>query len=388
MSATCREPLSSDHRVGFRIKLKKMKNRHSPILLAFLSVAVAVVGCLVFLELLFQFLPVRSGLNAQPVSAAQPVFRFESNRTAMFSKNWNLALANRIRTNNAGFVNLQDYDATARTPLLAVVGDSYIEAAMVPQADTVHARLQQYYGDTRRVYSFAASGAGLAQYLAWIRFARDTYKPDRLLVTIIANDFSETLWSRERNPGFHGFRRDPQSGWAMELAPFEPSKRRKLFRQSALVRYLVLNLQVLDFARSGFLAAASEQRWVSNVAAQVDEAFFDEALWATQVFLNVLPEFSGLSRDNIVIAIDGVRPQVYAGRSLDALADTYWVRMRSAFIARARAGGYEVVDLQDAFAEDYARNTRRFEFEIDSHWNSEGHRVLFEQASARRALVR
>jgi hypothetical protein len=365
-----------------------MKTRHSPTLLAFLSAAVAVAGFVLFLELLFKFLPVRTGLNAQPVSAAQPVFRFEPNRTAMFSKNWNLALANPIRTNNAGFVNLQDYDATARTPLLAVVGDSYIEAAMVPQADTVHARLQKHYADSRRVYSFAASGAGLAQYLMWARFARDTYRPDRLLVTIIANDFSEALWSRERNPGFHGFRRDPQSGWAMELAPFEPSQRRKLLRQSALVRYLVLNLQVLDFARSGFLAATSEQRWVSNVEAQVNEAFFNESIWATQVFLDVLPEFSGLSQDNIVIAIDGVRPQVYSGRSLEAVADTYWVRMRSAFIAEARVRGYEVVDLQDAFADDYARNARRFEFEIDSHWNSEGHRVLFEQASARRALAR
>ena len=368
--------------------MKKTQNRYSPTLLAFLSVAIAVFGCLVFLELLFQVLPVRSGLNAQLVSAAQPVFRFEPNRTAMFSKNWNLALANPVRTNNAGFVNLQDYDATARTPLLAVVGDSYIEAAMVPEADTVHARLQRHYGDARRVYSFAASGAGLAQYLAWIRFARDTYQPDRLLVTIISNDFSETLWSRERNPGFHGFRRDPQKGWSMELAPFEPSQRRKFFRKSALVRYLVLNLQALDFARSGFFAAASEQRWVANVAAQVDEAFFDEALWATEIFLDAIPEYAGLSRDKIVFAIDGVRPQVYAGRSLEAIADTFWVRMRDAFIAQARARGHEVVDLQDAFAEDYARNARHFEFEIDSHWNSEGHRVLFEQASAMRALAR
>jgi hypothetical protein len=364
------------------------KTRHSPALLALLSAAVAVAGFVLFLELVLQFLPVRSGLNVQPVSAAQPVFRFEPGRTATFSKNWDLALANEIRTNNAGFVNLQDYDAAARTPLLAVVGDSYIEAAMVPQDQTVHARLQRHFGAERRVYSFAASGAGLAQYLSWIRFARDTYRPDRLLVTIISNDFSETLWSRERNAGFHGFRRDPQAGWAMELAPFEPSRLRTIARRSALVRYLVLNLQVIDFMRSGVFAGASEQRWVGNVAAEFDRAFFDEALWATGVFLDAIPEFSGLARDRIVFAVDGVRPQVYAGRSLDALADTFWVRMREAFIAEARARGHEVIDLHEAFADDYARNARRFEFEIDSHWNGEGHRVVAEKVLAAKALAR
>jgi hypothetical protein len=364
------------------------KRRHSPVLLALLSTAIAVAGFILVLELVLQYLPVRTGLNVQPVSAEQPVFRFESGRSAIFSKNWDMALANEFRTNNAGFVNLQDYDPAARTPLLAIVGDSYIEAAMVPQDETVHARLQREFGEAQRVYSFAASGAGLAQYLSWIRFARDTYRPDRLLVTIIANDFSETLWSRERNAGFHGFRRDPQTGWAMELMPFEPSPMRKLARRSALVRYLVLNLQVIDFMRNGFFAGAAERRWVGNVAATFDGAFFDEAVWATRIFLDAIPEYSGLTRDRISFAVDGVRPQVYEGRSLDALADTFWVRIRDAFMAEARARGHEVIDLHEAFADDYARNARRFEFQIDSHWNGEGHRVLAERVLATPALAR
>ena len=37
-----------------------------------------------------------------------------------------------------------------------------------------------------------------------------------------------------------------------------------------------------------------------------------------------------------------------------------------------------MIDLQKAFKADYARNGRRFELDVDTHWNGEGHRVLFE----------
>lgn len=362
------------------------KKRHSPVLLAVTSVAIAVVGVLLFLEAILQVLPVRSGLNAQPVSAEQPIFRFEPNRSSVFSKNWNLALANEVRTNNAGFVNRHDYDPTSPAPLLAVIGDSYIEAAMVPQDQTVHALLQDHFGSSRRVYSFAASGAGLAQYLAWIRHARDTYRPDSIFVSIISNDFSEALWEREQNPGFHGFKRDKDAGWSLELAPFEPGLLRTIGRQSALVRYLVLNLQVVDFMRNGFLAGRAERRWVANVAADADDTVINGAFWATRVFLDQIEEFSGLSPHQIVFSVDGVRPEMYRPGGLDGLEGTYWLRVRADFIAQARARGHAVIDLHEAFTRDFSANRRRFEYEIDSHWNHEGHRVIAEQILALEGL--
>jgi len=362
------------------------KTRYSTALLAGTTVLVGILGTLMFLEIVLQILPVRNGLNVQPVSREQPVFRFAPNREATFSKNWNLALANRVHTNNDGFVNLQSYDAKATTPLLAIIGDSYIEAAMVPEKETVHARLQVHYGKARRVYSFAASGAGLAQYLSWARYARDTYRPDRVLFNIISNDFSEALWARERNPGFHGFKRDAAKGWSLELAPFTPGGWRTLGRRSALIRYLVLNLQVTDFMRNGFFAGADERRWAGNVAAEVDDEFFQDALWAARVFLDEAPASTGLPRDKIALSIDAIRPDLYEGRM--RVPDSFWERIRKAFIAEARSRGYEVIDLQEAFANDYARNKRRFEFELDSHWNGEGHRVLAEQVAASATMKR
>ena len=45
------------------------------------------------------------------------------------------------RSNNEGWIDEQDYRRDDPTPLLAIVGDSYIEAQMVPYADTMQARL-------------------------------------------------------------------------------------------------------------------------------------------------------------------------------------------------------------------------------------------------------
>jgi len=354
------------------------KTRYPFWLLGSVAAGISIVGTLVLLELVLRHLPVRSGLEAQTVNREHPVFRYAPHRAATFSRGWNLVEVNRIRTNNDGFVNLQDYDRGSATPLLAIMGDSYVEALMVPQHHTVHARLQQHFGPARRVYTFAASGAGLAQYLCWARYARDTYRPRYVLFSIIANDFAEALWSRERRPGLHAFRRVGAEGWEMALEPYEPGPLRPLARKSALLRYLVLNLQVAEAMRQGLLAAAAGQHWVGNVAAAVDDGFYTEALWGMRVFLDQVPAFTGLPPERILFSIDGIRPQLYGLPDHPAMAGSYWERIRAAFIVEARARGHEVIDLQKAFKADYARNGRRFELDVDTHWNGEGHRVLFE----------
>ncbi len=95
----------------------------------------------------------------------------------VYSRDWNLSGVNRVRVNQQGFVNKYDYDADPPTPVLAVIGDSYVEAMMVPHEETLFGRLENdarsQYGDAFRVYSFAASGAQLSQYLVYARHAQD-----------------------------------------------------------------------------------------------------------------------------------------------------------------------------------------------------------------------
>src|SRR5262249_59680472 len=131
-------------------------------------------------EIVLHFLPVSSGLRAVTVTADDPVFHFTPNREFLHSTGWDMHNINRGRINNAGFVNNQDYRRDDPSPLLAVVGDSYIEARMVPFVDTLQGRLSRNRSGRSRVLSVPAGVAPLQQYLIWSQHAVKAYGPRTL----------------------------------------------------------------------------------------------------------------------------------------------------------------------------------------------------------------
>ena len=95
--------------------------------------AVLVNGLLVLLpfallEGAFRLLPVAALPPILPVSEAAPVARFQPNVEYPYSRDWNFSIVTRKRSNNYGFINAADYRPEERTPLMALIGDSLIEA--------------------------------------------------------------------------------------------------------------------------------------------------------------------------------------------------------------------------------------------------------------------
>ena len=125
------------------------------------GIFISTLFTLLLLEFVLHFFPVNEGLRSQAVNRNNPIFRFEPNRTAIYSKHWNFDIKNKIKVNNYGFVNNYDYNNNLQTPLLSIIGDSYVEALMVPFKQTISGLLQNETSK-KRVYSFAASGAGLS----------------------------------------------------------------------------------------------------------------------------------------------------------------------------------------------------------------------------------
>lgn len=354
-----------------------MRGKARQFLLALTAVLLSIVGTLAVAEIALRFLPVNEGLRAQPVNAAHPVFHFEPNRTATWSEGWNFEVINHVHVNNDGFVNDRDYDAAATTPLLAVVGDSYIEAGMVPFAQTVGGRLQTDLGDRARVYTFAASGAGLTQYLVWADYARRTYHPDAYIINVIANDFDESLWHRGQSPGFHHFQRMPDDTAVLRRVDYDPSFWRLLLRRSALVMYLVTNMkvqQILNFSVQSL--GSKDKRWSSNVPYESSEAAFADYRWAVDRFLDALPAATGVGPDRILLVFDGLRPDLYDPALLPDAARGTWGVMRAYVMDQARLRGIGSVDMQPVFAEDFAREGKHFEHPHDGHWNSLGHALV------------
>lgn len=327
-------------------------------------------------ELVLRLLPVNEGMRAQTVNAANPVFRFESNRTAIYAKGAAFNLVNRVRTNNAGFVSDQDYRADESSPLMALIGDSYVEALMVPYPETMQARLAQAVQGKGRVYAFAASGAGLGQYLAWARHACQVYHPSAMTIVIISNDFSEALYEREHSPGFHAFARRPDGSAELRLTPYQPSLIRSLMRHSALAMYLFSQAKVQTLLSSPLALGADDARFVGNVEASTSEEYLAQSRWAVDRFLDMLPEAACLPSNRIQLVIDGIRPNLYTPGGVEAVKGSYWDQMRTYVVEQAGARGHEVIDMNPIFIERFAKTGKRFEFPTDGHWSGEGHAVV------------
>lgn len=355
------------------------------------AVTAIALGCLIPLalaELVLQFAPVMSGLYATRVDAAQPLARLEPDRDFTYSLGSTFDVVVRGRINNAGWVNDQDYDSTATSPLLAVIGDSYVEALMVPYAETVHGRLAAAARGRGRVYSFGSSGAPLSHYLAIADHVRQAYRPAGAVFVIIANDFDESLLRRKRAPGIHGFAEDSAGGLVLERTDYHPSRARRLLRRSALVRYLTGNVQ-LPALIAGFRARTrpSADEFAGNVLAQADSARLADSRRAVDAFIAQLPARSGLAPSRVAFVVDGIRPQLYDAKAHAAADSTYFGLMRAYFMAAATKAGYEVADMQPRFIAHHARAGKLFELPNDGHWNGLGHQLAADAVRQTRVFT-
>jgi hypothetical protein len=355
--------------------------RRREFLLGALTVVITVALCLLVAEVVLRFLPVSSGMRTVAVTAQSPVFHFTPNRNFVFSRDWDMVLANHGRVNNAGFVNGQDYRKDDELPLLAVIGDSMIEAAMVPYRDTLQGRLASALAGKLRVYSFGTSGAPLSQYLIWARHAVVEYGAQSLLINVVGNDFDESHSRYKTKPGFWHYVPDSAGELHLRLSEYHPTALRELVLSSALARYCVFNLKIgphlLELMTQLFgrpaMAAPQPPQYAGNTDASADAGRLRDSLAAIDAFFRDLPQYTGLPPSRILFVVDGMRyPDVAA-----ASKGTYFDMMRKALLEKATSLNYDAIDLDRFFFEQYHRSGERFEFPQDAHWSSIGHGVAF-----------
>ena len=339
-----------------------------------IAVLLSVFSCLALLEIGLRFFPVTSGLRTQPVTPENPIFRFEPNRTMIFSKGWDFKMLNVRHSNNAGWVNNQDYRNEDARPLLAVIGDLYVEALMVPYPETMYGRLAEALRGKLKVYSFGASGAPLSQYLIWAQHAVREYGAKAVIINVVGNDFDESYFTYLKGPGWWVYVPDADGRLRLELAEYRPGWIRRNVSNSAVARYVFFNLQFTNIWRdlkskfgSPLIAGP---RFAGNTAAEADTARMEISLAVIDAWFRDLPDIVGLPPDRILFTLDGFRyPQEVPK------GDTYFGKMRQAFIAKAQSLQYVVIDLDQWFFADYEKRRERFEYPMDGHWNGIGHEV-------------
>ena len=353
---------------------------------------------LLVLEAVLRVLPTTSVALRLPVDSAAPIARFPANMAWTASFGWNFKDATFGSTNNAGFVSDFDYDPQAKSPLMAMIGDSFVEAMSVHFEQSVQGRLQAQLGKRGRIYGFGMSGAPLSQYLVWAEDAVKRYKPSTLCIVVIANDFDESVLQFKLAKGGHlygGYHYYVDAPGTKEptlrLIPYTPSAILPLLNASALARYAVFHIRahklrprdlITFFAGSKAHAAQHMSAKERHLRAVFEPAFFEawperigQSRRAVDAFLRALPKRTGLPADRIMFVVDGLRTAVLAPELRNQAEASFFGQMRQHLMQQARRTGYQVLDLHRAFQAHYTKTGRRLEFTHDYHWNATGNAV-------------
>ena len=279
------------------------------------------------------------------------------------------------RVNNYGWLSPVDYFEQKEKPRIAVIGDSYIEALSVNIDESYMAILRAEIGNDFELYSFGVSGAPLSQYLHMSRYAAKLFDPDILLFNVVHNDFAESLYAK--NPrGVHWLRLLIEDGGVKEVAPspnktfsqYDPIK--KLFRNSALVRYFVLNLRVKESLQSLF---ARERTYSANI----DIRDLEDNAKHIELAMDFIFERIKLENVNrrIIFVMDADRESVYQNVPPEkgiAFLHTLMEKLCLKF-------GFEFLDLSVPMKEEYQRTKKKYNSEIDGHWDAYGHEFVSRQ---------
>jgi hypothetical protein len=241
------------------------------------------------------------------------------------------------------------------------------------------------------------NGAALSQYLAFAQEARDSCRPDVLVVNIVSNDFDESFPAYHAISRFHYFTEDANGNLYPHLqGSYRPAWIREMVSHSALVRYVYFHLRITDVPRkirriARSLKGVSRFKSPAPPAPASGNSFAERlsiAQRAADAFLDLLPAYAGLPPGSIVLVLDGQRLSLYRGRHKQ---DAFFESMRRYVVERAGLLGYEVLDMHPVFERDYTLHGQRFEFTHDAHWNSRAHglagrEILKSQTIARHVM--
>jgi hypothetical protein len=263
----------------------------------------------------------------------------------------------RWHVNGQGWNSDIDYVSPVRRtlPLVAIIGDSFVEALNVDPRQSVAARLRERLAGRYDVYSFGISGAALSQYLQEARYVRRHFHPQVVVFVLVHNDFHESLRPLAVHDHFLHVRPAADRFAEEDPEPYRPSAVRRLLGRSALVRYLVLNLKVDKVGTSRPSAPAEVAPVVRGATAFLLE--------------RIVQECGG---SHVVFVVDGPRREIYAG----TVAGSYGERCSRLVRAECERLGCPVLDLTDTFRAAYERDGRRFETPYDYHWDAHGHEVV------------
>ncbi len=316
------------------------------------------LGCLctiLLLEILLRLLPVTTGFDYQNTAQADPVLRANV-PFAKHSLDWKFHQLQTRKVNNYGFPDDVDY-APNQQPI-AVIGDSFVQSLMLSYPDTLQGQLSTLLRAANLpVYSFGVPGYSLASYIGSAEYASKTFQPQLFVFLLTKADITDSLTTKTGGSYFLNAR-----NLELEFKPTTPNRIAKVMLKSALVRYLIFQLQVTPAASSS-----------KTTQAKTD---LPDVSQLSNKLLDYLEQKSTVRSNNTIFIIDCDRDKIYAHKPQQ---QTFSDNQLSLFAQIAQARGYKILDTLPLFTRQYQQSHRRLDFSpLDLHWNRNAHQLVAE----------
>ena len=332
--------------------------------------------CFVVAELVFRFIIPAAELPNSIHSRGLMKLDAHGPRSGVFTIGPFAEPGGRWRINSDGWNSAIEYSRHPRRPLIAVIGDSFVEAFHVDPDNSFGALLRHQLKGKADVYTFGCSGTPLTGYLQIARDVQREFHPDILIINVVHNDFDESV--RSLKPGSHFLQFDRRGRDIVEVPAeaYEPSALRRLLRHSAVARYVIINCKL-----SRNVARLHPEG--QNVALRLlrNRPAIEPVVEA--VFAKLAAENPDTS---ILMVMDGPRQRMFA--DAESQAQLRWLPEMMRRLSQAH--GFEFIDLGPRLKAFTESSGRPVSFETDYHWNTDGHAVAagaILEALRRRNLI-
>ncbi|MDA9282334.1 hypothetical protein N9P68_00300 [Pseudomonadales bacterium] len=337
------------------------------------------LSALIILEMIFYLLPVSNSKKTQPVDAHDLIAHRLESVTATHQTGYSFSHIVEKKINNYGYASNIDFELGkgAKNSLVAIIGDSFVEATQVTNANSFHGKLMSYYPEIN-FYATGLGGSQLSQYLAFSKFHIDTFNPDKFVFVIIENDFTESLLRYKKVPALHYFRDDG------DLVPlyYDPPMIKVVLRESAFIRYLVLDLKIEDRVNQligsldWVIDGDSLESSANTVQKDIELQAAADALRSVDLFLGGLQKI--VNGKPVMFVLDGDRSSIYSGRknrdmSLFEQRAMVYLKERSKDLPNVT-----ILDMHPIFEEKWNESGETFDYDYDYHWNELGHATVAE----------
>ncbi len=331
----------------------------------FFHTLAGILSTLLFLEILCRFLPVLHGWENPPLTPANPVIRDRPGAAYVYSHGWDFRNHVEGQFNNVGFPS-SVVDIHKLTVL--IVGDSYVEAAMIAPSQRMDRLVERRLG--RQVTAMGMSNTALPDYMVVANWAAGQMKLTDIVFEIAPGDLAESVTPKIRG---YWYAVDPRGN--VTLHSNDRFGLRNALMKSRLFDYLYYNLrfspgQLMEGWKRpevGIFLGEDQPKSSTGIAGPPDTAM----QFAAHRFV---ADAQALRRRGIrvlfMIAPD-IRNIYSGGKGVTSEARS--------LAPAARAGGLQVLDLAPVFVSDYAHHHAPLDFgAVDVHWNGYAHALAAE----------